>query len=473
MKQYLKLTLMFIVMSLAGCASSPKDPAQDGSGQASNSMPIEGMSISYNLPMTRATLTATYTLESCDTLPKVGLRTAVSTSSVANSDEKLHFRINASTLKSKRKNKNVSVVLHANGAINTIGSTITDQTPAIVGGLINFAASVLSFGDSSGERQAIDPAEGVVVCNTTTLAALKLRDELRREIKGIRESFLSGTDQKKKAERVDALSAELARVIMGPLTIERSRALDLNDRESRGAVIKWKDSEFSKWLKKEKTTDRNGILIDDKNGLAIESKSMDLFSLKYCIYSSNEEGVTADSVNSCSDDGLAKPFNGLPSEEVLCIGGSKCLRQIVLREPVQASVTITAVNSNEIRKSASVNYLKDDVISTSRIRVSQFGEINYLPLTVGFGGNRTSSLTLDEYGRKSSFMLNSSASVAGFVRGLNSVVQNVTNFRSATADATPLEVQQATITELDTRLRLNRLEACRIIIESGGFTCPN
>lgn len=462
MKSFLIVPLILAVVGLAGCASNTKDPDVNNGGVSAD-RPAQGASISYNLPETLAVLTATYTLESCADLPQPTIETSITTLSMPSSDKKDHFTLNGSALRSFRKDRNVSVSLHSNGAIKTVNSTVTDQTPAIIGGFIKLAATIMAAGATDVRTlDEVKPMSGALGCNTATQGALAMRDLLRKEISTVRSSFVTGDNQDAKIKRINALSAELARLITGPLQVQLKRAVPIVSAP-RGGSIKWKDSDFDKWIKKDKKADANSL----KHGVDTSGTYMDLFALRYCVYASGEAAL------SCSDGEETRNVAQLPTDNVSCHKGQKnCPTTIVLREPAQAKIVIAVSAANQIRENVDKFHDADHVIGTAKVFVSQFGELSYLPLSVGFGGKQITGLELDEYGRKSSFSWNSAASGAGFVNGLNTISDNVKSFRSTTADPTDLENQQKTISELETKQKLNRLEACRVIIDNGGYTCP-
>jgi hypothetical protein len=195
---------------------------------------------------------------------------------------------------------------------------------------------------------------------------------------------------------------------------------------------------------------------------------MDLFALQYCIWADGESGGT------CSSGEPGKPITKLPSDMVSCVQGDECPKTIVLREPGAASIVVASLNADQIRKSAKKKqfYSAFDVVDSDSITVSQFGEISYLPLSAHFGGKLTTKLTLDDNGRRSSFSWNSTATGNSFVSGLNTMADSAKAYRTATGEPTAVEDMQTQIKELETLQKLNKLEVCRTIIESGGYECP-
>jgi hypothetical protein len=101
--------------------------------------------------------------------------------------------------------------------------------------------------------------------------------------------------------------------------------------------------------------------------------------------------------------------------------------------------------------------------------VPQWGALRTFPLVAAVGSSRQVSLTLDKFGRASELKWSSEAkleSLTGTAADLAGKVQGVVSANSA------VNRNKAEIEELTTLQSLNRLRACREILDQGGSACP-
>ena len=101
--------------------------------------------------------------------------------------------------------------------------------------------------------------------------------------------------------------------------------------------------------------------------------------------------------------------------------------------------------------------------------IPQWGVIRILPLSAGFGSNRETSLTLDKFGRVTAAKWTSAAraeNVTSVLAGLADQANGVVAANSRTAR------EKSEIDQLQTQQTLNRLRACREILDAGGSACP-
>ncbi len=269
---------------------------------------------------------------------------------------------------------------------------------------------------------------------------------IQRQIMDLRETIVTGraNDFEKIAKRIDVSAMELARIQKDKLTLDLS--MKTSFAKGRNLYwIQWKESDFSKWL-----TTPNKVVTET-------------FMIGLCVYQQNDNRI-----NACTPHLFQKNKELVPSdtthEEVDC-HEDNCRKTLVFREPVPATIKLISLTDSFSGKS------KGETLGMAKLQISQWGEISYFPLAVGFGGSKSLALTLDEFGKRANFGWSSNA------RG-EQITGDVQSALKATTDAIEsvkgeeLKQKQAEIASLETQQKLNKLENCRTIIENGGYQCP-
>lgn len=109
-------------------------------------------------------------------------------------------------------------------------------------------------------------------------------------------------------------------------------------------------------------------------------------------------------------------------------------------------------------------------LASSSVSISQWGEITYFPLSAGFGGSKTLSMTLDEFGSVSSYGWKSNASGNALTTFSASAFESIKGISDVEQGETLAE-KKAEIDELETQQKLNKLRECEAIIKNGGYNC--
>lgn len=422
--------LCLAASSFAGCAhtTSPK-----------SSLPEP--SITYNLPDTVAELKLDLLLKSCTGGLSAKPKVTVTQTATASPHQDHQFTLSGRNLKSFTKKRDVKVLLHEHGSLKSINVTVNDKTPAIIGNILKIAATVVGF-------DATAPAKATNGCNDVTNTALDnaklLQKAITDERKLINESKVS--DYEKASQKITVLATELARIQSEYLTITLKRRFTFN-RSNNLIGIQWKNSEFAKWT-------------DSK-----DKKASKKFSLGVCVYPPGDDRLkscTASLLENAKAPGPAEISSVVETPKCQATG---CMQTIVFRSPKPGVIKTIALNDDFVDVS------KDQTLDQSALSIAQWGELSYLPLSVGFGGSKTIAMELDAYGKPTSYGWISDARAAEITGSASTVLDNAST-TLGTIKGQELKKQQSQITALETQQKLNKLEECRAIIESGGHMCP-
>jgi hypothetical protein len=114
---------------------------------------------------------------------------------------------------------------------------------------------------------------------------------------------------------------------------------------------------------------------------------------------------------------------------------------------------------------------KDKELASGKVTapMPQWAPTVELPLTVGFAGNRTFSAQYDAFGRMTKGSWGSEARGATIAEAVAGYAETGAALKGKLEG---LDRQKAEIEELETQQKLNRLRACREILEAGGSACP-
>lgn len=418
-----------------------------------------GAAITYELPTTVVSVTAELTLTSCTGGPQGTAAITIAPVAGRASSPRHRFTINGPELESFFRSRQIAITTHPNGALKTINATLADRTFSIVSTVLKAA---LSFAALEGR------SAGALECTQEIKDTLAYSAELRSNIARLRRLLLSAPHESAEGitNQINALAAERARLQTGALRLTLttdvspiSVASDGTPITSDGGVITWRRSDFAPWI---------GPVTPGADG------PVDAFSLKYCLISSAIATATCTSrVVTDAEAVRMRRTNLREPEQVqnpLC-AADNCRRTLVLREPVSARMSVISSSPN-IRSSAHGEWVGDDaVLKTAELQIAQWGTLSYIPLRVGFGGSRTLALTMDEFGRRSSFEWKADARGEGVATGVASVAEQGLALRNAINGRAAAE-RQAQIADMQAQRTLNELRYCQAVIESGGFVCP-
>jgi len=407
---------------------------------AKNSAPAFDI-LTYRLPSAEVSARISLTLESCQTIPIVSGEAVLVADATATPDS---FTLNTKQLDSARIKRNLKITLHETGTIASIDSATVDRTGSIFGNVIRFAASVAGafFGftpKAAAFRQS--PSDNKKsMCAEPILAAIARVNEVDRQLSDWRSQKLPGApkDAEAQSSAIDALAAERAALRVGPLYVDLQTSLP-----------------FSKLVQ---NSDEKTVWITET---AFDMTSMQKAWLK--------EGQTAPAITMAwrvTLPGKTSPpaADGAPAAKCAARLAELDGKGICFVRPLSTKISAKATASNM--------QLKNTTFTLEAQRgfpIPQWGELNILSLSTGFGGNKQLSLTLDKFGRVSAMQWSSEARAETVTGGLAGLAEQAAGFAAANSEAAK---QKREIDELSTQQALNRLRACREILNAGGSACP-
>lgn len=431
MKPGLTVWMAVAVVLVSGCA-----------GSRAKKEPNDGAYIDYQLPVTAMQLTLDATLIECGANPVAKGTVTLTPVAKASPHAEHRFRVSGENLASFSKKREVKIDVYPHGAIKTINSSVSDRTAAIIAGVVKLAGSVL-FADD----QKVVAVPGV--CSSAAEKSLDKFRSLESKIARLQERLLDDKeDQAQLQKKIDVLAVEAARVKQDYLSLKLVRVLDFAD-ETRGGVIQWKAGELGKWLQHQK---------GEENLVRAN------FAVGWCV-------VPVGGGDPLCNPGLAKGFSRqavqATAAPVACrADGGDCRTTLVFRDPARAVLTAVVMDKDLVTQRP------DGKMAEAVFPMAQWGVMSYLPLSVGFGGSKSLSLAMDEFGSRTSFGWNSNARGEEIIGAAQGVVDSVSTFDSLRAGQ-DLRSNEAQIKVLETQQKLNKLNKCKAIIEAGGFVCPD
>lgn len=448
MRRYPLIALVCAMTIATGCAGKQTKP--------NNTVLPEASTIRYTLPDTRAKVDVILTLESCDGAPSARADVTITPYATRSApDDELSFELRGSELESFWKKRDVKIELHPHGALKTVNAGSKDATAGIIGGFIKLIAG------AAGDNDALAPT----ACNDATNNALTQYNKTKAKLNTLRSSLATSNDPASVAKHIAALAEELARLETGGLQIKLSKHINfargqrVDDQTKQfkyfatGGILRWKRSAFNKWFVPPSQNPADG--------------EIDLFSLAYCV-----RPTTVPNNGSCdkAEAGVLASLIAAAAEKATCAQGNKsCKKTIVMRDPLDARMIISTVDTRFSNRGSPVT--PGTTVAQSDFSLAQWGTLSYLDLSVGFGGERSVSLALDGFGRKTQFGWTSNARGEGIVNGLNTI-NDAYSAAKTTADGESLQAMKDRVAELETLQKLNKLENCAAILENGGFECP-
>lgn len=388
----------------------------------------------YRLPSTMVSAKLALTLEQCGPDLKISGDGSISADAGAAPGT---FTLRSDQLESARVKRTLDVTLHDNGSIATINSVAEDRTASIIGNLIKFVTSLIvpaaapSFNGGKGSPPAFD-------CTPEVKDALARVRWIDQRLSNWRKqpvpaqpklaAELSGAIDKLANERAALRSTVLHADVVAPLDVDpipavTSGAWQATTAPALDAVEAW----FT-------TTPPNLKMQAD-----------------WLITLPNGTGV----------------LNAAAGPAAQCAAGLATGYQAVcLVTPLTARIKANvSMSGTGIQLTGGPM----EIASKGAIPMPQWGTLHYLPLSVGFGGNRQVSLSMDAFGRVSESKWSSEARGESATAALAGIVAQA---NSAVTANSQVAREKAEIDQLTTQQSLNKLRACRDVLKSGGFTCP-
>lgn len=438
---------MRVVLMLLALSTSSGAVAHATQQAPAPAEPPSPATIAYSLPSSSVKVAVGLTLRQCrqsfEAKPELTFAPIVS----PNPHQAHRLSLDGRNLSSFWKNKKLSLETYPSGSIKSLNGAIADQSGSIISSIIKLAGNVLALDQAVGRTSLTGQ------CKPEVLAALDRVDQLEKRIKTLQASLATvpAAQIASTKEAITALAAEVGRLRNEDLHLELSRELVL-DPKVTGGTLQWKRSDFAKWLKDPTDGSTSSSIVNDVTiGLCIK-KDLGGKGSELCERTDVEAAdksaatVKAPAQISCPDD---------PS----------CATTIVLREPVKAKIVAINLSGTPLGKPAGTVLKKGDLF------ISQWGELSYLPLRVGFAKSLSFQMGFDENGRKVSQTWDATARGSTLL-GAATAVSDATLSAYKTIDGATVAEQKAEVERLNTLKAYNQARYCRAVIEAGGYTCP-
>lgn len=418
-----------------------------GTPSTTSPTPASATAIGYSLPSSSVKVVVGFTLVSCTgrfaAKADVTFVPVVGPSPYAQH----RFRLDGRDLSSFWKNRKITLETFPNGTIKSLNGALSDQTGSIISSVIKL---VTGFVASDGE-QAVGLAGQ---CNQATLSAMSRVAALGSRIGTLRTQLSGLPPSQIEAAKltIDTLAEEAARLQTADLRIEFPSELVL-EREITGGTLRWRRSDFAKWL------------INAPSSSQAEAPVRDL-AIGLCIApeTPGRAPPTCDGKAVDAADILARSAGKAPPA-VACPEDPDCRTTIVLREPRRATITAISLAGGLAGKP------KDASIKTADLTISQWGDLSFLPLRVGFGKSVNFAMGFDENGHKVSQTWDATARGTSLLGAASSITDAAVG-AYRTIDGEHLAEQKAEVDRLNTLKAYNQAKHCEAVLAAGGFTCP-
>ncbi|WP_436047078.1 hypothetical protein [Phenylobacterium sp. LjRoot225] len=444
--------LVAVCMALTGCATTKGAPGWNEPDAAK---------ISYFAPKTELEVQGDLRLLACDA-DRILAAPTLSLVQRGAADPAAEFHLEGRELLSSLQKRELALDLTDDRTIRSLNAASSDRTGAVITNILKIFTTVASTFSavtpgpgpaSAGARPALRPAPPPPsLCNAQTMEALRQANDLAATIQKRRAalSTASPADAEKVGAQIDVLVAQLAFLSTGPLTISLWRPLEVGDAPVSGASVNWTIKDLAKWMSEDPQKEPcTPAMPSAFTGTGCKAQTAH-FALGYSVAGTVDEKRP-------SKSRCLHPIAG---------DAPMCARTLVLAEPTPATVTLTANNGNFVGRK------EGDTLGLAEVPMAQWGPATYLPLDVGFSQSRSVGMTFDQFGRKSSFSWGSEATAENATGSLAEIAEAGAAARKAVRGKGEVEVWEEEAARLETRLKLNKLQACQAVIEAGGTVCP-
>jgi hypothetical protein len=419
--------LLCAVISITGCASRPKANQN-----------FDGAYIEYSLPFTSVQVTARMVITACGNNPQAKTELTLLPVAGASPYTAHTLRVRGEHLTSFNKKRDLKIELYPHRAIKSINSTVADRTGAILVNVLKIMATAAASSGGGGVRGQ--------TCNEATRAALARTTTLKGQIEKLR----NGLDQDpvESMKQIDVLAAELGRIESTQLTLNLTKIIPL-DVAQNGGIVNWSWEELGKWL------------------VIAQGSKPSNFGLAWCVEDWAPDAV-ANCLASTATTRQSTYNNGKASAKIptpACPDDANCAVTIVFLDPKPVEIVVASAQGDLTGGS-------NNALGRMKFPLPQAGSFSYFPLKVGFGGSKSLSLALDEFGQRTSFGWSSGARGEEITGAAQSTIDAAAAWQTA-RDTHDVKQDKAAIDALETQQKRNKLEACRAIIEAGGYTCPS
>lgn len=432
------VTTINALLVFSGCVLISGCPLNSQSIQEENNN--DARRIEYNLVETQAKLLFTFDLFKCEGNEIRVTPTAQLITSAAADKSKI-YAVDISNLDNSLTERDLTITLYEHGAIKTVNSSTSDKTFALIGNILK-TATILAGGFSPGEIPDKSSTKGVA-CTPDIDKALTHRNELVARVNELRTQLnsIDIDEAESMKQTIDLYATEIARLNTDVFRITLEKKVDLsNPNISVPQSIAWKESDFKKWTSSTDDTVVDGISFDVALTLV---------------------DPTAGSTTS----------NSTSLNPTDCPNDTGCLKTLVFREPLDVKLGVHPTGRFIVDKNGG-GMPKEKSIFEQTIPVSQWGHRSFVPLDASLGSTTTVSISLDAYGRKSSFGWKSNARANAIFEGVSSGLEQYSKLQTVREGKSEFDLAAEKLKELETYKKLNELLDCEQIINAGGFQCP-
>jgi hypothetical protein len=408
--------------------------------------PASSTTISYSLPSSSVKVAVGFTLTKCvggfEARPDVSFVPTVG----PNPHAEHRFSLDGRNLSSFWKNKKIAIQTYPSGSIKSLNGALADQTGSIISSVIKLVGSVLAL---EGQQ----PIGLAGRCNDATRAAIARSEALTARIKTLRAQYATTPPAQLAAVEaaVNALAAEAGRLQTGELRVDLNREFVLEPNVTGGTLL-WNRNDFAKWLLEDAALAKSNPPVSD-------------LIVGVCIASEVPGRAAPMCDRTITDQADVRAAELQTMAPVVCPDDATCATTIVLREPRRASITAVSLSPGFAGKPVGATLKRGDLV------ISQWGELSYLPLRVGFGKSVSFAMGFDENGHKVSQTWDATARGTTLLGGASSITDAAIGAYKAINGERVAE-QKAEVDRLNTLKAYNQARFCAAVIEAGGFTCP-
>lgn len=390
--------------------------------------------IRYRLPSTNVATTVPLTLKSCDPLTVVTAPSVVATAGASPQS----FAVTTDSLESARIKRTLGITLQDTGTIATLNSANEDRTGAIVGSVLKTVFSLAGlFLDSRVKPAVIQPG----LCNEVTRNALARVSAIDKAIATWSVAPIPADPKAASAQHdaIQTLAAERGTILTNALFIDLHVQLDVTKLQ---------------WVEGAK---------DYEASLSVDTQDL----ADTWLQGANPPSMTILWKVALPNGGQRPAADAEPAASCASQLSAQRDPSICLVRPAMATVTATLAGSSAAPKAIVLK--GSPATDPTPVPMPQWGQLQLLALSAGFGSNKELSLSLDKFGRPSEMKWTSQARGESIAGTIADAAGQASGFF---APRTELAGQKAEIDALQTQQTLNRLRACREILNAGGSACP-
>jgi hypothetical protein len=425
----------------------------ENTSPGSTRMP-EAAEITYHLADTELTLSLSLMVDDCT---DQGLSATPTLAVVPVPVRGVSHTIGGHDLAARLKKRDLTIALHENGTIKSINASTENRLAAVLGNVFKFATGLATMGTASFVNTK-------TICKPEVERALEQVVALRTQIANQRQRMTTLTDPQQilqTRQSIEALAEQVAELRTGSLRAElkttvRPALPKGSSTKALQIAVEWPNGTLAD-------------LVKTPEQATAQARRFDvLLEVELPNVAERAEGDAP----ACDDNRC--PFlivREAPPTKLIVRAKTPASWRPSTTETQTAPATRQDAMSPSSR-STSETPQRDLVLAELRVPIGQFGSLHYLPLRARFGQSRTVKLEFDQFGRRTSFTWGSNAAAEGVTSGLVDLIGAANAYHTAATGQTSLQEQQARVTELETRLKLNKLLACEEILLAGGYACP-